>query len=297
MRFIHYLLCWACLLSCTLVPGAGYAQERPLPNRQAFLAEARARLDRDEERQAGYSYVETRKRFTLDGTGRARSETTRVIESYPGLPGEPRWERVLEEDGRRTSDADLARADAVRRRKVERYARKITTQSDGDRRRLRENGERDRRETAARVDDVFLVYDLQMLGREAIDGHDTIVLSMNPRPDARPRTREGGWLRRFRGRVWVSETDYELVKLDVEAIRDVSIGLGLVGRIHKGTTFSFGRRKVNGDRWLPAFASYTVSGRLLLLKRLRQRGTSEYSNYRQFAVDTSSAISQTPDTR
>lgn len=276
---------------------AGLAQERPLPDRQAFLAETRARLDRDDERQAGYSYVETRTRVTLDATGRARNETTRVLESYPGLPGEPRWERVLEEDGRRTSDADLARADAARRKKVERYARTMTAQSDSDRRKAREDEARDRRETAARVDDVFAVYDLAMLGREVIDGHDTIVLSMNPRPDARPRTREGSWLRRFRGRAWVSETDHELVKLDVEAIQDVSIGLGLVGRIHKGTTFSFGRRKVNGDRWLPAFATYTVSGRVLLLKRLRQRGTSEYSNYRQFAVDTSSTVTPTPDTR
>lgn len=276
---------------------AGLAQERPLPDRQAFLAETRARLDRDDERQAGYSYVETRTRVTLDATGRARNETTRVLESYPGLPGEPRWERVLEEDGRRTSDADLARADAARRKKVERYARTMTAQSDSDRRKAREDEARARRETAARVDDVFAVYDLAMLGREVIDGHDTIVLSMNPRPDARPRTREGSWLRRFRGRAWVSETDHELVKLDVEAIQDVSIGLGLVGRIHKGTTFSFGRRKVNGDRWLPAFATYTVSGRVLLLKRLRQRGTSEYSNYRQFAVDTSSTVTPTPDTR
>jgi hypothetical protein len=297
MRFFHYLLCWACLLSCTLAPMAGQAQERPLPDRQAFLAETRARLDRDDERQAGYSYVETRTRFTLDATGRARSVTTRVLESYPGLPGEPRWERVLEEDGRRTSDADLARADAARRKKVERYARTMTAQSDSDRRKAREDEARARRETAARVEDVFTVYDLAMLGREVIDGHDTIVLSMNPRPDARPRTREGSWLRRFRGRAWVSETDHELVKLDVEAIQDVSLGLGLVGRIHKGTTFSFGRRKVNGDRWLPAFATYTVSGRLLLLKRLRQRGTSEYANYRQFAVDTSSTVTPTPDTR
>lgn len=291
MRFLLYLLCIA------LVPAAGQAQDRPLPDREAFLAQARAHLDRDEERQSGYTYVETRRRFTLDGAGRVRSESNRVMESYPGLPGEARWERVLEEDGRRTSAAELSRVDADRQKKAEQYARRLAAQSDADRRKAREAEERDRRERAARVDDVFLVYDLQMLGRETIEGHDTIVMSMNPRPNARPRTREGNWLRSFRGRVWVSETDFELVKLDVEAVQDVSIGLGLVGRIHKGTTFSFGRRKVNADRWLPAFATYTVSGRLLLLKRLRLRGTSEYSNYRQFAVDTKSALTRTPETK
>lgn len=291
MRFFHYLLCFA------LVPSFVSAQDRPLPDRPAFLAEVRARLDRDEDRQAGYSYVETRKRFTLDGSGRVRDESRRVLESYPGLPGEPRWERVLEEEGAQTSAANLARTDAARQKKAEQFARKMAKQSDGDRRRARQEAEQDRRETAARVDDVFQVYDLQLVGRETIDGHDTIVVSMNPRPDARPRTREGGWLRRFRGRAWVSETDFELVKLDVEAIQDVRLGLGLVGRIYRGTTFAFGRRKVNGDRWLPAFSTYTVSGRLLLLKRLRERGTTEYSNYRQFAVNTTSTIAPPPDTK
>ena len=291
MRFRHYLLCFA------LVPAFVSAQDRPLPDRQTFLAEVRTRLDRDEDRQAGYSYVETRKRYTLDGLGRVRDESGLVLESYPGLPGEPRWERVLEENGARTSVANLARADTARQKKAEQFARRMATQSDGDRRKTLEEAERERRGTAARVDDVFQVYDLQLLGRETIDGHDTIIVSMNPRPNARPRTREGGWLRSFRGRAWVSETDFELVKLDVEAIQDVRLGLGLVGRIHRGTTFAFGRRKVNEDRWLPAFSTYTVSGRLLLLKRLRQRGTSEYSNYRQFAVNTTSTIAPTSDTK
>lgn len=291
MRFLHYLLCFS------LIPATVSAQDRPLPDRQAFLAEVRARLDRDEDRQAGYSYVETRRRFTLDGSGRVRDERRRVLESYPGLPGEPRWERVLEDNGARTSVADLARTDAARQKKAEQFARRMATQSEGDRRRAKDRAERERRETAARVDDVFLVYDLELLGRETVDGHDTIVVSMNPRPNARPNTREGGWLRSFRGRAWVSETDFELVKLDVEAVQDVRLGLGFVGRIDRGTTFAFGRRKVNGDRWLPAFSTYTVSGRLLLLKRLRERGTSEYSNYRTFAVDTTATVVPPPDTK
>lgn len=291
MRFLHYLLCFS------LIAASVSAQDRPLPDRQTFLAEVRARLDRDEDRQAGYSYVETRRRFTLDGSGRVRDESRRVLESYPGLPGEPRWERVLEDNGARTSAAALARMDAARQKKAEQFARRMATQSEGDRRRARERAERERRETAARVDDVFQVYDLELLGRETVDGHDTIVVSMNPRPNARPSTREGGWLRSFRGRAWVSENDFELVRLDVEAVQDVRLGLGVVGRIYRGTTFAFGRRKVNGDRWLPAFSTYAVSGRLLLLKRLRERGTSEYSDYRKFAVDTTATVAPPPDTK
>ena len=61
-------------------------------------------------------------------------------------------------------------------------------------------------------------------------------------------------MKAFKGKAWLSESEYELVRLDVEAVDSVSIGLGLVARMHKGTTASFSRRKVDGDTWLPARA-------------------------------------------
>jgi hypothetical protein len=145
------------------------------------------------------------------------------------------------------------------------------------------------------VDDVFVVYDVALLGRDAIEGHETIAVSLTPRAAAKPRTREGRMLKSFRGRAWVSESDFELVRLDVEAVDAVSIGLGLLARIHKGTTASFTRRKVNREAWLPARAEYEVSARFLLLKRFRQGGVSEFSDYRKFTVDTAAELkSPTP---
>jgi len=92
--------------------------------------------------------------------------------------------------------------------------------------------------------------------------------------------------------VWASESDYELVRVEVEAIRTLSIGLGLLARVHEGSRLSFERRKVNGDVWLPARASYTVSGRLAMVRRVRSGAISEFSNYRRFAVETEAAYSQ-----
>jgi hypothetical protein len=94
-------------------------------------------------------------------------------------------------------------------------------------------------------------------------------------------------MRSFSVRALVSETDHELVRLDAEAIETVSIGWGLLARVHKGARFSFERRKVNGEVWLPAIATYTGSARVGLLATLRRSGSSEYSGYRKFAVDTS----------
>ena len=76
------------------------AQERPLPNQESFLREVRTRLQTDSSLQSSYIYVETRREQKLDGRGRVEQESVKVYESYPGLPGEDRWERLISENGR-----------------------------------------------------------------------------------------------------------------------------------------------------------------------------------------------------
>ena len=194
-------------------------QDRPLPSPEPFLKEVRTRLETDASRQFGYSYLETRRRTSLDGKGRRRDESVTVLESYPGLPGEgERWDRVLERDGKTVPAAELRKADDNRRKKAERIARTLSAQTPADRARIDRERAAARRERAEMVDDVFVVYDIAMLGRERLDGHDTIAFSLRPRPESKPRTREGRMLKAFRGRAWVSESDFELARLDVEAI-------------------------------------------------------------------------------
>ncbi len=53
-----------------------------------------------------------------------------------------------------------------------------------------------------------------------------------------------------------------------------------------GARLSFLRRKVNGEVWLPAVVSYNGSVRVGLLVTLRRGGTSEFSGYRKYSVDT-----------
>ena len=61
--------------------------------------------------------------------------------------------------------------------------------------------------------------------------------------------------------------------------------------MHKGTVASYQRRKVNNEAWLPAQVTWTASGRVLRLRRLRLRGISEFSNYRKFTVETTTTVS------
>jgi hypothetical protein len=268
-------------------------QERPLPDYETFAAQVRARLATDEERQSGYTFLERRIEQKLDASGRSKGEAVKVFEVYPGLPGEDRYRRLIEEDGKPVAADKLAQQDRGRLKEVEAYARKVSIAAE--REKAARDLEKERRRYAAAIDDIFRIYDVHMVGRDSIDGHDTIVAMLAPRADAKPQTGDGKIMRHFKARAWIGESDYELVRAEIEAIDDLSFGLGLLARVHKGTVATFQRRKVNNEVWLPERVTWTASARVLLLKSLRLRGVSEFSNYRKFTVGTSTTYARPPE--
>ena len=259
-----------------------------MPDGETFVREARKRLQTDDQRQEGYAYLETRRQSKLDKNGVPKGESVKVFESYPGLPGEEgRWERLISEDGKPVPAAEQEKRDRKRREEAESFAAKLARQTESDRAKLAREREKELREREAMLDDAFRVFEMRMLGRETVDGHETVLVAFEPRRNVSTKTRLGGYLKHFRGRAWISEAEYELVKLEAEALDDLSVGFGLFARLHKGSQMTFQRKKVDGSVWLPLRATYTASARIMLLRRMRVGGASEYSNYRKFNVETS----------
>ena len=281
------LIC-GCLLAILAVPAAG--QDRPLPDYATFMAEARKRLEADDVRTSEYVYVETQREQKLDASGTSTKETLDVFESYPALPNESRWRRQTVKDGKPVPPEELAKVDRERQQKVLEYAKKLEQNPEKVREAERKKHDEEKRESDRAVDDMLRVYDIKMIGREVVSGYQTIVLSFTPKKDARPQTSDGKIMRHFAGKAWVSESEYEVVRVEAEAIETASFGLGLLARVHKGSKAAFERRKVNGEQWLPARATYTGSARVLLVKIMRIGGTLEFSDYRKFSVQTDTKI-------
>jgi hypothetical protein len=270
-----------------LIAGATLgAQNQPLPNQESFLIEARQHLQTDSALQGSYVYVETRRALKLDKDGRTRGESVKVVESYPGFPGEERWERLIAEDGRPVPAEELARQDREREQKANEMVQRLARNSSKELARQERELQKARRERDEVVSDIYNVFEIRMIGRERVEDHDTIAFVLTPRRDAKPTTRAGDQIRHFSVRAWVSENDHELVKLEAEAIDDLKFGWGVLARLHKGAQLSFLRRKVNGEVWLPAVVNYNGSARVGLLVTLRRSGTSEFSGYRKYSVDT-----------
>jgi len=281
------LIC-ACLIAILAVPAAG--QDRPLPDYATFMAEARKRLAADDVRQSEYVYLATQRQQKLDASGKSTKETLDVFESYPALPNEARWRRQTVKDGKAVSPEDLVKVDRERQNKVFEYAKRLEQNPEKVRAAEQKKRDEERRDTERAIDDVFRVYDIKMLGREVMSGYETIGFSFTPRKDARPQTSDGKIMRHFAGKAWVSESEYEVVRLEAEAIETASFGLGLLARVHKGSKATFERRKVNGEQWLPARATYTASARVLLVKVMRIGGTLDFSDYRKYSVETDTKI-------
>jgi hypothetical protein len=271
-----------------MLAAAPLAQERPLPDYDSFAAQVRKRLATDEERQSSYTYIERRTEQKVDSSGRPTSSSVKVYEIYPGLPGQELYRRLIEEDNRPVPPDALARKDRDRQEDVEKYLQ--AQSSESQRQKAARERDKARRRLNAAVDDLFRIYDIRMIRREPVDGHGTILASLSPRPGVKPQTDDGKVMQNFKALAWISESDYEIVRVEIEAVDDLSFGLGLLARVHKGTTATFERRKVNNEAWLPAKVTWTASGRLLLLRRLRIRGVSEFSGYKKFTVDTSATF-------
>jgi len=271
------------------------AQDRPLPDRETFLRDVRAKLRTDSSLQSSYIYTETRREQKLDDRGRVVNESVKVYESYPALPGEDqRWERLMSEDGKPRPASELEKEMRDRQKKAEQLVRESTENPQKQQARLQRDYAEQRREFDAVLDDVMLVFDIRMERREEVNGHDTIVLALTPRANAKPKTREGKQMRAFTVRAWISESDRELVRVDAEAIDTLNMGFGLLARLHKGSKLSFVRTKVNDEVWLPSKVTYTGSARVGLVAVLRRAGVSEFSGYRKFSVDTSTTYQSSP---
>src|SRR4029453_1858955 len=92
----------------------------------------------------------------LDGAGRLKEESVKVFEVYPGLPGEDRYRRLIEQQGKPVPRDTLERHDRERRKDVESYTQKTSTSAE--RQKETRQREKERLRYRAAVDDLFRLY-------------------------------------------------------------------------------------------------------------------------------------------
>lgn len=259
---------------------AADANPQSAPNPAEVLRRVRENARLDYELQANFTYIEQRRDVKVSRLGKVSVGPLRTFEVYPSRDGGHTYKRLIAVDGKPLAPAELARRDAEHQKNLREQAETRRNESPEERQARKTEEERERRERDAMLDDAYAVYEGMFVGREMMDGHRVLVLDVTPRPDARVSTREGRWMKHFAGRIWVGEEDYQIAKLDMRALEDVTIGWGVIGRVHAGSRFVFTRRKFEGT-WLPAEVTFEGTGRTLLFRKFHVHAVTTYSGYKR----------------
>ena len=260
----------------------------PLPDREAFLAQVRARLRTDDELQNQYTYLEKRQEVRVGKLGKVQLGDVRLFEVYPpAAPGDAAYRRLIAVNGASLSPDVLRQRDQERQQFLADRTASLAHESPADRARRERKQADERQRRQDQIDDVFRVYEMNLTGRDTIDGHSAIVVSLTPRAGVETRSEVGKYLSRFGGQAWVSEDDEQPIKLEVEAQKDLLMGLGILARIERGSRLTWERRKVNDEVWLPARTKMEIAGRTLLVRKFSVAAETEFSDYKKFDVTSS----------
>jgi hypothetical protein len=251
--------------------------QRPMPSPAEFVTRVRQALQLDYQLQKDFTFIERRRDIKLSKLGKVTIGPLRTFEVYPSDRPGGTYKRLIAIDGKPLTPDELARRDAEHERDLREA--QANANNPGDRTADRNAGG-EPRDRQAMLNDAMAVYAPTVVGREWIDGQSVLVADVKPRQDARVTTREGKWMKRFAGRVWVAEADYQIVKLDMRAFDDVTVAWGVVGRVHEGSRVMISRRYVMGV-WLPAERTYEASGRTLLFRPFKLSVTTTYSDYKK----------------
>jgi hypothetical protein len=268
----------ALIVSCLLLtaPVAARENERFPANVDAFMKKVRDAARLDYEIQKEFRYVERRRDIRMSALGKVTVGPVRTFEVYPSeTPGHP-YRRLIAIDGKPLDPEELSRRDAEHQKALA----ERRTESARERAKRLEHQAEERRERNAVLDDALAVFEIVFVGKRIVEGQSLLIANATPKPHARVTTREGKWMKQFAGEVWISESDHQIARLDMRAIDDVSIGWGIVGRIHKGSRFVFARRKIE-DTWLPSEVTFDATGRSLLFRKFEVRTTTTFSDYRR----------------
>lgn len=260
--------------------------ETDLPDLEIFKQQVKGKLRSDRLLLSQYTYKVEEVVNMIDKKGEVKKTESKVHEVFPSLEEKMTYRRLIAEDGEPVSQKKLEKQDNKHQKKLDKRARKLEREATSDReKRLAKEAEELRKEEEV-IDELFRLYEMEIAGRETLEGCSSIYVDFAPRPNFKTKRKEIKFLKKIKGRVWVCEADHEVIRLEAEMIESASWVFGVFGKLYQGSRLNFQRRKVNDEIWLPYETEFFGSGRLLFFK-FRFEGGEKYWDYRKFTVGSS----------
>lgn len=135
------------------------------------------------------------------------------------------------------------------------------------------------KDRARLVDSAFDAYLMSWIGREIRNGRTLEKLHFEPNPGYVSRGNSSDWLVHARATVWIDPQAAEVVRIEAEIVRDISIGAGILGKVYKGGHFILEQTEAAPGIWEPTLYEYDLSGRKFLFP-FKMREMTQASRYR-----------------
>ena len=271
------------LLSGVLVPRISAQQTSPpavpLTDPAEIIRRVAAHQEENEKKKRDYTYEEKVLEKKLDGNGDVKSNETSGFDVMV-IYGE-HVQRQVSKDDKPLPPKDAAKEEE----KIDKLIAKYKNETEDQRAKRLEKAENSRREGHNFVKEIADAFNFTMLPPETVDGRALYVIQGEPKPGYEPQSKNGKFLTKFRGKIWIDQNEYQWVKADLETIDTISFGW-FVARLHKGTHLYIEQTRINDEVWLPKLVRLKLGARVALFKDLSYDVTQTYSDYKKFGAQT-----------
>jgi hypothetical protein len=114
---------------------------------------------------------------------------------------------------------------------------------------------------------------------------DKITLHFEPNPNFNPPDMQGRVLGEMAGELVVNKSQNRIETISGKLTQDVTIGWGLLGRLHEGGTFRVERREVAPKLWQITETHVHIEGRVLFFKNIGQQQDEVQTDFTQMPAE------------
>ena len=251
--------------TCTL---ALFAQEQPDLRELVRRSVQKDRVNAN--RAKDYTYIQRTETRDRDEKGQVVKTESRTFDVM--MIGEQRFRKLIARDDKALPEKEARKAQedfdkAIHRHESE--AGKPAKDDTNDRAILME------------MPDAFI---FTLVGPESIDGRAVWVIDAKPKPGFRGKAKRWELLTKFKGRLWIDQSDLQWVRVEAETIAPVSFGW-VIARLEPGAKIGFQQSRVNSEFWLPMRATAELNARLGF-KTIRSDTVVTWRDYRKYRTDS-----------
>lgn len=260
----------------------------PVPAAEELIRQVLKSQKRAEERFDSFTFDQREERTKFGSDGKPKEKRTRLYYVLSSNDPESGSRELVEVDGRPATDEekkDAEKEDAKNRKHrleekaAERASERPAVSGDDD----------DPAVGRRRLSDLMKRFDVRVVGQEVLDGRPAWLLEFEPRPGVEEHGLGDRALNALAGRAWIDARDMQVRRVEARLLRPVKVAGGLAANVKRADVVYEADPVVPGY-WFPARIDLRLEGKQALFFRLDAAYRFTLSNFRTFAVETSSVV-------